>query len=193
MFPTLRLLSLATAVALPGFPAHAQSLPYQLDPQHTKVYWEVKHFGTSTSRGRFDDIEGQVSLDRTAGRGEVSITVGTASVTTGVPPLDAILRGEYFFASKDHPRAYFVSRRLTFKGDQLAELVGELTVRDVSTGLKLTATHFNCYKHPVLAREVCGGDFEGELQRSELGMTYGHPFVADRVRLVVQIEAIAPP
>ena len=191
MFPTLRALGLA-ALALAGPNGQAQSLPYQLDPQHTKVYWEVKHFGTSTSRGRFDDIEGQVMLDRTAGRGEVAITVGTASVTTGVPPLDTILRGEYFFASKAYPRAYFVSRRLTFKGDQLTELVGELTFRDVSTGLTLTATRFNCYRHPQLAREVCGGDFEGEVRRGELGITYGSPFVGDRVHLVVQIEAIAP-
>lgn len=192
MSPTLRLFGLAALVACASQSAQAQSLPYQLDPSHTKVFWEVRHFGTSTSRGRFDDIQGQVSLDRAAGRGEVAITVGTASVTTGVPPLDSILRGEYFFASAAYPRAYFVSRQLVFKDGRLTQVVGELTLRDVSTGLTLTATRFDCYTHPQLQREVCGGDFEGELSRGEFGITYGLPFVADRVRLVVQIEAIAP-
>ena len=36
--------------------------------------------------------------------------------------------------------------------------------------------------------EVCGGDFEGELLRSDFGATFGLPFVADRVRLLVQVE-----
>jgi polyisoprenoid-binding protein YceI len=42
----------------------------------------------------------------------------------------------------------------------------------------------------MLKREVCGGDFETTIQRSQYGMTYGllgHP---DNVRLVIQVEAV---
>ncbi|MBS0442054.1 MAG: polyisoprenoid-binding protein, partial [Proteobacteria bacterium] len=35
-----------------------------------------------------------------------------------------------------------------------------------------------------------GGDFEAELRRSDFGMSFGLPLVADRVRLLVQVEAI---
>ncbi|MBS1898765.1 MAG: polyisoprenoid-binding protein, partial [Actinobacteria bacterium] len=38
--------------------------------------------------------------------------------------------------------------------------------------------------------EVCGGDFEGSVDRSSFGMTFGLPLVADRVRLLVQVEAV---
>jgi polyisoprenoid-binding protein YceI len=36
--------------------------------------------------------------------------------------------------------------------------------------------------------EICGGDFEGEIKRSEFGATFGLPLIGDRVRLVVQVE-----
>ncbi|HNK18568.1 MAG TPA: polyisoprenoid-binding protein, partial [Piscinibacter sp.] len=45
---------LATALlAAAGF-AQAQSASYSIDPTHTFVTFEAKHFGTSTLRGRFD-------------------------------------------------------------------------------------------------------------------------------------------
>ena len=37
---------------------------------------------------------------------------------------------------------------------------------------------------------AAGGDFEGELTRSDFGINFGLPFVADRVRLQVQVEAV---
>ena len=67
---------------------------------------------------------------------------------------------------------------------------GELTLRDVRQGLELRALRFGCHTHPQLQREVCGGDFEGELMRANFGASFGMPFVADRVRLLVQVEGI---
>ena len=186
-------LRVALLVGLGWLPvAQAQSLPWQLDPHHTRLHWEVKHFGTSTHRGRFDDVQGQLRYDRATGAGELSVTVDTASVTSGVLPLDGILRGEYFFASKDYPKAYYVSRKFRSEGGRLVALDGELTVRDVSTSFTLHVIRFGCYTPPESTREVCGVDFEGELRRSEFGMTYGWPFVEDRVRIVVQAEAASP-
>ncbi len=180
----------ASLLAMACATSHAQSITYRLDPDHTRIQWEIGHFGTSTHRGRFDAIEGQIRLDRQAGRGEVSISVRTASVSSGVLPLDGMLRGEHFLQSESTPIAYFVSRRLRFTGPQLSSLEGELTLRDVSRPLTLHALNFNCYPHPTLQREVCGGDFEAVLRRSDFGLTYGLPLVSDRVRLLIQVEAI---
>jgi polyisoprenoid-binding protein YceI len=55
----------------------------------------------------------------------------------------------------------------------------------------LKANRFNCYLNPMFKREVCGGDFETVIQRSQWGVNYGLPAVApDNVRLVVQVEAV---
>lgn len=170
--------------------AAAQPVNYRLDPAHSFVHFEVMHFGTSTLRGRFGPIDGEVMLDRAAGRGEVSLRIATGAVNSGVPILDARLRQGDLLASTEHPEAYFVASNFRFDGDKPAEVRGEFTLRGVSRALSLHAMRFGCHVHPELKREVCGGDFEGQLRRSDFGATFGAPLVSDKVRLVVQVEGI---
>jgi polyisoprenoid-binding protein YceI len=63
-------------------------------------------------------------------------------------------------------------------------------LRGVSRPLGLRATHFACRTDEMLKREVCGGDFEGELLRSDYGSTFGLPFVGDKVRLLISVEGV---
>jgi polyisoprenoid-binding protein YceI len=175
--------------ALVAQPSQAQNSAYTLDPSHTSVHWEVKHFGTSSLRGRFSDIQGYIELNPSEGTGVVSIKLNTSSVSTGVPVLDVLLQNEDFFNTRAYPQAYFVAHQLKFNQDKLQSVRGELTLRGLSMPLQLRATHFNCYQHPVRQKQVCGGDFEGELLRTDVGMNYGTPFVSSRARLLIQIEA----
>ena len=70
---------MALAAWLVAVPAGAAPLAYTLDPANTHVHWEIQHFGTSTLRGRFDAIEGNLTLDREARSGAVSISIATES------------------------------------------------------------------------------------------------------------------
>ena len=180
---------LAASAGMAGS-AHAEPVTYVLDPTHTQVTWEVLHLGTSTMRGRFNRIEGHVTLDRAARKGELSVVVDPASISTGVAPLDGLLRGAQGFSVTDHPKAYFIARQMSFDGDKLVSARGEFTLRGVGQPLTLRATNFNCYSHPVLKREVCGGDFEAKLLRSSVGINHSLPFVGDRVRLLIQVEGV---
>ena len=76
----------AAALAAAGL-AHAEAATYAVDPTHTFVTFEAKHFNTSTLRGRFDKKEGTVSLDKTAKTGKADISIDLTSVSTGVPAL----------------------------------------------------------------------------------------------------------
>ena len=164
----------------------APAAVYVLDPAHSFVHFEVLHFGTSTTRGRFGPVQGEVLLDRANARGEVGLRVTTASVNTGIPVFNARLREPDLLASAEHPEVFFVARNFRFEGAQLAEVRGEFTFRGTSQPLSLRARQFGCRMDG--ATEVCGGDFEGEILRSDFGATFGLPLVADRVRLVVQVE-----
>ena len=170
--------------------ASAEPATYRLDPTHSFVHFEVVHFGTSTLRGRFGPVAGDVVLDREAGRGQVSLAIDTAGINTGTAALDARLRERDLLASAEHPQAYFVAERFAFEGGKLKELRGEFTLRGISQPLALKALRFNCYTSPLFRREVCGGDFEAQFDRSTVGATYGLPFVADRVRLLVEVEGV---
>jgi polyisoprenoid-binding protein YceI len=179
------------AGAAPGL---AQPLTYHLDPAHSWVHFEVLHFGTSTIRGRIGPVRGSVTVDPAAGRGELGLAVPTASVSTGIGVFDARLREDDLLAAKAHPEAWFVATRFVFDGSRVVSLHGEFTWRGVSQPLTLNATRYACRSDttgpaPV---QVCGGDFEGELLRSDFGATFGLPFVANRVRLQVQVEGRRP-
>jgi len=182
--------SILLVTALLGAAAHAEPVTYAIDASHTKVYWETRHFGTSTHRGRFDTVEGNIVIDREKASGDVSISIATASVSSGVPALDGMLRGGSFLAAEAHPTAYFVARQLRFDGDSLSALRGEFTLRGVSKPLALSASNFACRTDATLKREVCGGDFEAEILRSDYGSTFGLPFVGDKVRLLISIEGV---
>ena len=54
----------------------------------------------------------------------------------------------------------------------------------------LKATKFNCYQNPMLKREVCGGDFETSIKRSQWRASYGLNYVfADDIRMMIKEEA----
>ena len=182
----------AVAAALALFAAgaaQAQCVAYAIDPTHTFVTFEVRHFGTSTVRGRFDRAQGSVALDKAARTGRADITIETASINSGIAAFDAHLKNKDFFDASVHPAARFVAERFEFDGDKVATVPGALTLLGKTLPVTLRATNFNCYDNPRIKREVCGGDFETTIQRSQWGMTFGLPGIPDNVRLVIQIEA----
>jgi polyisoprenoid-binding protein YceI len=188
-------------LALPGILAclgAAQAAPqtYTLDPAHTWVQFELMHFGTSTLRGRIGPVQGSVTLDPEAGGGDIGLRIGTAAVSTGLPVFDARIRQADLLGSQTWPEAYFVASRLRYEGGLLAEVRGEFTLRGTGRPLSLRALRFSCRQPGPLepagpgeaVTEVCGGDFEAEIRRSDFGATFGLPFVGDRVRLLIQVE-----
>ncbi|MBX3601353.1 MAG: polyisoprenoid-binding protein [Rubrivivax sp.] len=191
--PWVLALAAGAAGAQSGAPAQgpaAGGLPvYTLDPTHTFVSFEIRPAGLSTARGRFDRKQGRIAFDRAARRGEVEIEVATASVSTGVPAFDALLRGESLLASERHPTARFVGERFDFEGDRVSAVAGTLTLRGRTQPLTLRATRFACYANPLFQREVCGGDFEAPLRHRDFGIA-APAGVPEEVRLVVQVEAI---
>jgi len=184
-------LLLGSATALPLRAQTSSAAPaYTLDPTHSFVHWEVVHMGTSTIRGRFGATAGSVQFDAKAQQIDIGITINTASVNTGVAPLDTMLRGAEGLSSTEFPQAFFTARSARWEGELPREIRGEFTLRGVNQGLTLKAVRWNCGLNPLFRREVCGGDFEGELIRSNFGITHSLPFVADKVKLLVQVEGI---
>lgn len=70
-------------------------------------------------------------------------------------------------------------------------VTGQFTLMGKTHPVTLKATKFNCYQNPMLKREVCGGDFETSIKRSQWGASYGLNYgFADDMRLVIQVEAV---
>lgn len=169
----------------------AQAPNYAVDPTHTFVNYENGHYGTTTNRGRFSTKDGTLFFDRAGRAGKVEIVIDISSVNTGVDFLNRQLQGKDFLNVAEFPTGTFVSDKFVFAGDKVAEVQGKLTLLGKTHPVTLKAQKFNCYINPLVKREVCGGDFETDIVRSQWGVLWGLNFgFEDNVRLLIQIEAI---
>jgi polyisoprenoid-binding protein YceI len=187
----MKTLLIATAALAASGLAHAEIAAYSADPSHSSVTFEARHFGTSSIRGRLATKEGSVVLDRAAKTGKVEVTIDTTSISTGVASLDGSLKGKNFFNAAEAPTASFIGDKFSFDGNKVTSVSGTLTMLGKTLPVTLTASNFNCYENPMLKREVCGGDFESTIARSQWGMSYGlNVGFPDDIRLLIQVEAI---
>lgn len=181
---------LAAALALWAPAALAAPETFVVDPGHTFPGFEVVHLGISTQRGRFDRTGGRIEIDREAGTARIELAIETASVSTGNKALDGVLKGEDFFDVEKHPRITFRASQVEFDKGEPRRARGELTMNGVTRPVALTVERFACTRLPFLVRLTCGADVTATLKRGDFGLSRFSNFVADEVRIVVQLEAI---
>lgn len=183
----------ALAVLLPLAVPHASLAAvetYTIDPGHTYPAFEIGHFGYSLQRGRFDKTSGKVTLDTAARKGSVEVTIDAASVSTGHPKLEAHLRAEDFLDVAKYPTITFRGTDLGFEGENLKTVKGNLTMLGIAKPVTLTATQFRCAPHPMTKKQTCGGEFVTTIKRSEWGIKYALPVLADEMMLRINVEAV---
>jgi polyisoprenoid-binding protein YceI len=169
--------------------AVAAPVTYTVDPTHTSVTAESRHFGTSTVRSHFEAKSGSITIDPAAKTGTAIIDIDVTSVQTGVPKLDEHLKSDAFFDAAGYPDAVFKASQFTFDGDKVVSISGDLTMRGKTNPVTLVSTNYNCYLNPAFKKQVCGGDFETTIQRNLWDVKYLIPFVSDETKLKIQIEA----
>ncbi|NUZ06560.1 YceI family protein [Piscinibacter koreensis] len=179
-----------SALCVAACAVSAEPVTFAIDPGHTVVTFEALHLGTSTQRGRLVAKEGSVVLDRAAKTGKADITLDMNSISTASTGLTGFLRGERAFNVAANPTARLVVDSMTFDGDKVASIAGTLTLNGKSQPMTLRAKRFNCYENAQLKREVCGGDFEGTLLRSQYGLGFLAQVTPDEIPLLVQVEGV---
>ena len=181
----------APAVAAKPAGGPVKNANYVVDPTHTFVMYEMGHYGTTTNRGRFSTKDGSVQIDGTGASGKVDITMDISSINTGVDLLNRHVQSKDFFNVAEFPTGRFVADRIDFSGGKVVDVPGTLTLMGQTKPVTLKAVRFNCYLSPLINRQVCGGDFETTIERSNWGVTWGISFgFEDKVRLLVQVEAV---
>ncbi|MEW9898793.1 YceI family protein [Chitinivorax sp. PXF-14] len=178
--------ALSALIAAPAFAAQETYLP---DPSHTYANFSVNHMGLSTVHGRFNKSDGKILLDRDAKTGSIDIAIDTKSIDTGWAKRDEHMRGGDFFSAEKFPTMNYKSTKLTFNGDKLVKVDGELTLLGVTKPLSLDVTSFTCTSHPMTKTPVCAADATATLNRSDFGMKAYVPAISDQVVINIGIEA----
>ncbi len=148
--------------------------------------------GFSLQRGSFGKATGKVTVDRAAKKGSVEVTIDTTSIKTIDPRLDTHAKSEDFFNVAKYPTMTFKSTNLTFEGDRVVALDGELTLLGVTKPVTLKVSNEVCGEHPINKKPMCGAEATTTIKRSEWGMKYGAPrAVSDEVKITIPAAAAA--
>jgi polyisoprenoid-binding protein YceI len=172
----------------------AHAMPWSLDPHHTSVAFSAKHLGVATVRGSFGQVEADVELDDpndpTTGRG--TITIKSASITTGSEQRDGHLKSADFLDVEKYPDITFKVKSITSNGDQF-KVVGDLTIKGVTKEISLDYEHSGSVTDPFGNVKV-GGTLTGTINRSDWGLTWNVPLggggflVGEKVKLEIDGE-----
>ena len=180
-------LALSAAAAAPALAAPET---FVLDGSHTFPRFSYSHFGYSTQLSSFSKTTGKVVFDKAAKTGAVDIVIDTKSVNTGFDTFNEHIQGEDFLDTAKFPTATFKSTKVVFKGDKLAKVEGELTIKGVTKPVTLTVTSFQAMPHPMMKKDAIGANAYTVIKRSEFNAGKYAPYVGDEVRIDVALEAI---
>ena len=191
MQQTYKLAAALLGAALAAAPAVAQEV-YVLDAKHTTPIFEVTHLGFSQQRGLFGSTTGKVSIDRTAKKGTIDVSIATASLVMA-PSLQNLVKSDEFLNVEKFPTMTYKSADLVFDGDNLVGANGEFTMLGVTKPVALKVTSFKCAPNPFNKRPMCGGEATATLKRSEFGMKAALGAASDEIRIAIPFEAAREP
>jgi len=167
---------------------------WQLDHAHTNIEFAVKHLMIATVRGRFGGVKGTVQVDEANPLGShVELTIDAASVDTRQEQRDAHLRSPDFFDVSRFPTIRFVSRRV--EGDPQGEfqLIGDLTIRDVTKEVTVNVTNEGRGVDPW-GNYRAGFTASAKIDRRDFGLTWNQALetggftVGHEVKLTIDAE-----
>jgi polyisoprenoid-binding protein YceI len=169
-------------------------MTWSLDPHHTSVTFSAKHLGVATVRGSFGQVTANLELDDpndpTTGSG--SVTIQSASITTGSEMRDGHLKGADFLDVEKYPQIAFTLKSIAPEGDHF-KVTGDLTIKDVTKELTLDYEHSGSVVDPYGNTKV-GGTLTGTLVRADWGLTWNVPLggggllVGEKVKLEIDGE-----
>lgn len=162
---------------------------WSIDNTHSEIAFKVKHMMISTVTGHFDDFQASVETDGDDfNNANISFSAKTASINTKNKDRDNHLKSDDFFNAEKYPELKFVSK--SFDGEQL---VGELTIRDVSKLVTLDVD-FNGIALDPYGQTKAGFEIKGEVSRKDFNLSWnavteaGSIVVSDKVKLVIDVQ-----
>jgi polyisoprenoid-binding protein YceI len=185
----MKFASLGLALALTGLAAPALAQTFAIDNSHASVLFFAKHFGFSTTAGRFNTVGGEFTIDeKDASKSSVKLEIKVDSLETNDAKRNEHLRGPDFFDVKQFPSATFQSTAVKASGDNF-DVTGDLTIKGVKKSVTLKLKRNATGEDPW--KNVRTG-FDGELviNRNDFGVNGLPPVVGPEIKLWLSIEGI---
>lgn len=178
-------------------PHLALAASWKIDPAHTTVEFKIRHLMISWVKGVFTNVEGTVIINESdQARSSVNIQIATPSINTNNKKRDDHLRSPEFFDVATYPVMIFVSKKVVIANGQPVEIVGDLTIRDVTREVTLEVEDFSQAVTDPWGNTRRGATASTKINRKDYGLTWsktletGGVVVGDEVRISLEVEMI---
>ena len=164
---------------------------WRFDPAYTTVEFTVRNLWY-TVHGRFRTLEGSIALDETEiNRSSVLAMIKVRSIETGNKRRDAHLVSAEFLDADNFPDIEFRSTRVARGKDRDSiDLEGDLIVNGKSNRVALAVNEMDRSRSPR-GEEFVYYSATTELDRFDLGITYGRGIIGRKVKVTINVQACA--
>jgi polyisoprenoid-binding protein YceI len=185
-------------LAVTAAAAAAEPRPFRIDPGHSLVGFNVRHFFSRTP-GRFKEFSGTIQLDeKNLAASSVEVTIQTASINTENERRDGDLRSANFFQADSFPTITFKSTKVVPGPDKTFLIYGDLNMHGVTKPVTLEATLMGVGEIAMGGRPprtIAGFEATTKVDRKDYGIVWnrvldqGGTMLGDEVTITLQIEA----
>ena len=173
-------------------------MSWQLDPGHTYIGFAGRHLMVATVRGEFEQFSGTVEFDeQDITRSQADIQIEAASVNTRNAQRDEHFRSADFFEVERYPYITFKSKRVIPQDAHHGQLVGDLTIRNITREVVLNGEYSGVSQTPWNTYSA-GFSLHGKVNRKDWGMKWnmvlagGGLAASDEITLTIDLELTKP-
>jgi polyisoprenoid-binding protein YceI len=184
-------------ILLVMIPHFALATTWKIDPAHTNVEFKVRHLMISWVKGVFTDVNGTVVINEADLAGStVKIQIATTSLNTNNKKRDDHLRSPDFFDTATYPVMIFVSRKVIVANGQPVNIVGDLTIRNITKEVSLEVEDLSQTVTDPWGNTRRGATASMNINRKDYGLTWnkvleaGGVVVGDEIRISLEVEFI---
>jgi polyisoprenoid-binding protein YceI len=180
---------LAASLLLATFPQAASAAEtLKINPQKTRITFEVDAIGWPTTKGTFKAFQGSITVDfKTPARSTVAFVVQAGSVDAGSASVTGFIKSASMLNTGAFTEMRFQSSAVEKLSESAVRVSGNMTfmgqTRPVSFQVDVDQRQS--------AQKQLRFSARGTVKRSEFGFISGQPLISDDVRILVTTEAEA--
>lgn len=168
---------------------------YDLDANHKRVGFVVRHLMVSKVRGEFGAATAAITVGEDPTQSSVVASIDASSFTSGQEQRDGHVKSPDFLAVEKYPALEYHSTGVkSIDGSEIV-LNGELTIRGVTQPVDLTVELEGVGRSPY-GQDVFGFSATAEIDREAFGLTYnmaletGGVMIGKNIKIEIEGEAI---
>jgi polyisoprenoid-binding protein YceI len=172
---------------------------WDIDSNRSRIHFAVRHLVFAKMHGRFNRWSGTVVVpDGDFNRATVDVVIDASSIDTGVVRRDEHLRSADYLDVRRYPNITFSARHVNARPEGRLQVVGALTIRDVTREMALDTESIGRADDPP---GVDRARFSAAaiIDRRDFGFT-GNPaldsgglVIGERIEVEMEVEAVRQP